>query len=98
MYSCFISIYTIVVVFRDKTGRIRKCLRGLECAGQKVACCVCWRMVWVGEAYSKHSGMSVFDDEVYIFTFSAICSIFGHITMTAPYPVRSVKLSMVKFG
>ena len=24
--------------------------------------------------------------------------ICGHITMTAPYPVRSVKLSMVKFG
>ena len=55
-------------------------------------------MVWVGAAYSKHSGMSVFDDEVYIFIFSAVLRICGHITMTAPYPVRSVKLSMVKSG
>ena len=35
---------------------------------------------------------------VYIAPFFVQSFIFGHITMTAPYPVRSVKLSMVKSG
>ena len=35
---------------------------------------------------------------VYIAPFSGLSIVCGHITMTAPYPVRSVKLSMVKSG
>ena len=57
------------MMFRDKTGRMRTCLGGLE-----YFAVIKWSVVYAGvmgcvrAAYSKHIGMSVFDGALYIYS------------------------------